>query len=178
MTGSHDEAGTNNRLQRAIRSVARRRTGASDDMTSCPMCSSQLEAIEVAPCFDCGHVAAELEECANGEHEYHVFSIWGQEIVLCDFCDADFGSYFPDFWGLPAGPLPDYPLELVRPVDRPEISKDQYCAACKHRLAFLLFRRRAIDHNAARQFVGAGAASRPGSTQAFGDGGLHAVPRP
>ncbi|MCC8468961.1 hypothetical protein LN470_03860 [Xanthomonas phaseoli] len=91
----------------------------------------------------------ELQECLRGEHEYHLFRIWGQEIVLCDFCDADFGSYFPNFWGLPAGCPPDYPLELVTKIENPHLAQDGHCAACQHRLAFLLFRRRAIDHNAA-----------------------------
>ncbi|AMU96973.1 hypothetical protein TP47_03775 [Xanthomonas citri pv. aurantifolii] len=118
-------------------------------MTSCPICSLQLQEIDVAPCFDCGHVPGELDECIHGEHEYHAFEIWGQEIVLCDFCDADFGSYFPDYWGLPAGPLPDYPLHLVRKAERPGIGRDLYCANCNHRLEFLLFRSRVVAQNAA-----------------------------
>ncbi len=118
-------------------------------MTNCPICLAQLQEIEVAPCFDCGHIHRELDECIRGEHEYHVFEIWGQEIVLCDFCDADFGSYSPDYWGLPEGPLPDYPLHLVRKVESPSIGRDLYCANCNHRLDFLLFRSRAVAHNAA-----------------------------
>jgi len=117
--------------------------------TSCPLCAGSLELIEVAPCFDCGHSPDELGELARAEHEYHVFEIWGHEIVLCDFCDADFGSYYPEYWGLPAGPLPDYPLTLLRKVDNPEIGRDGYCPSCKHRLAFLLFRVSAKAHNGA-----------------------------
>ena len=118
-------------------------------MTDCPVCSTRLKATDTAPCFDCGHMAHELGECARGEHEYHVFELWGREIVLCDFCDADFGSYFPDYWGLPEGPLPDYPLHLIRKLDSPGIEQDLYCVTCKHRLAFLLFRAHALAHNAA-----------------------------
>jgi len=53
----------------------------------------------VAPCFDCGHEESELGELAAGEHEYHRYRIFDREIVLCDFCDADFGSYYPSFVG-------------------------------------------------------------------------------
>lgn len=116
-------------------------------MTHCPICSTQLQAIDVAPCYDCGHLPGELDECPRGEHEYGIFELRGQEITLCDFCDADFGSYHPEYWGLPAGPLPDYPLHLIRKLDRPVIGQDLYCAHCNHRLAFLLFRAHAVARN-------------------------------
>jgi len=116
--------------------------------TVCPVCSGPLEERGVAPCFDCGHAASEVEEYKRGEHKYHVFSLWGQELVLCDFCDADFGSYYPDYFGLPEGPLPDYPLQLVRQVETPVLSKDLYCSHCKHRLAFLDFLSKVRAHNA------------------------------
>ncbi|MBB4132960.1 MULTISPECIES: hypothetical protein [unclassified Xanthomonas] len=118
-------------------------------MKNCPFCSSTLEAIDVAPCFDCGHATQELEHFSRKEHEYNVFELWDREIVLCDFCDADFGSYYPDYWGLPDGPLPIYPLTLLREVDNPSITQDFYCATCKHRLDFLMFRLHAMAHNAA-----------------------------
>lgn len=105
----------------------------------CPICAGSLEERAVAPCFDCGHSPSELEEFERGEHEYHAFSIWGHELVLCDFCDADFGSYHPDYFGRPAGPHPDYPLQLIRKVEQPSLAKDFYCPNCKHRLAFLIF---------------------------------------
>lgn len=117
--------------------------------TSCPICAGSLEMIDIAPCFDCGHSPSELGELVRGEHEYHVFEIWGHEIVLCDFCDADFGSYYPEYWGLPRGPFPDYLLALVRKVGNPEVGRDWFCPACKHRLAFLRFRSLAMAHNAA-----------------------------
>ncbi|MFC0682595.1 hypothetical protein ACFFGH_32605 [Lysobacter korlensis] len=121
----------------------------TDIVCNCPICSSALTPIQVAPCFDCGHAQRELEDWAHGKHEYRVYRIWGQDIVLCDFCDADFGSYFPDYWGLPEGPLPDYPLDLVSIVENPQLSQDGYCNQCQHRLAFLRFRQQAIDHNSA-----------------------------
>ena len=117
-------------------------------MTDCPICSTELQSITVAPCFDCGHAPAEVEQFARGEHRYHVFELWGREIVLCDFCDADFGSYFPDYWGMPQRPHPDYPLRLVRALESPATGQDFYCGNCKHRLAFLVFRQHAKTHHA------------------------------
>ncbi len=115
----------------------------------CPICSGALKEIQVAPCFDCGHASDEHEECQQGAHKYHRFNLWGQELVLCDFCDADFGSYFPSYLGLPEGAPQDYPLELIAMVPSPAIAKDLYCNHCKHRLAFLQFLKAARAHNAA-----------------------------
>lgn len=115
----------------------------------CPVCYGTLNKIKVAPCFDCGHAPEEIAELAHGEHEYHIFEIWGQNIVLCDFCDADFGSYFPDYFGLPEGPPQEYPLELIEMLDSPTIGIDLYCSSCRHRLAFLKFLKAARSHNAA-----------------------------
>lgn len=103
----------------------------------CPICSTHLSKRDVAPCYDCGHEESELDECKRGEHDYNVFELWGYEIVLCDFCDVDFGSYYPEYWGLPPGPLPEYPLNLLKPVVQPTITTDLYCSSCDHRLAFL-----------------------------------------
>ena len=117
-------------------------------MNDCPLCTGPLSPIEVAPCFDCGHAPRELDECRRGEHEYYVVELWGRELVLCDFCYADFGSYFPDYWGLPDGPLPDYPLRIVRDVEKLAVAQDMYCPTCQHRLAFLRFRHHALARNA------------------------------
>jgi len=115
----------------------------------CPICSGQLKSKAVVPCFDCGHSLAELGGCERGEHEYHAFSIWGQEIVLGDFCDAAFGSYFPDYFGLPSGPLSDYPLELLCKIETPINTEDFYCSQYMHRLAFLNFLSKVRAQNAA-----------------------------
>ena len=114
----------------------------------CPVCESALESRAVAPCLDCGHELSELDELRRGEHEYHVYELWDEQLVLCDFCDADFGSYYPEYWGLPQGPLPDYPLKQVRKLEHPSIEADWYCATCKHRLAFLTLLKRARAKNA------------------------------
>lgn len=117
----------------------------------CPICSTELTERDVAPCFDCGHSESELGEFKRAEHEYNVFELWSHELVLCDFCDADFGSYFPEHWGLPPGPLPEYPLHLIAPVQAPSISTDAYCPKCNHRLAFLNVLAAVRKQNAASQ---------------------------
>nr|WP_298123406.1 hypothetical protein [uncultured Pseudoxanthomonas sp.] len=116
-------------------------------MNLCPLCSNPLTLIDVAPCFDCGHSPRELDGCRQEAHRYYVCQLWDRELVLCDFCYADFGSYFPDYWGMPAGPLPDYPLDAIRELDRPGVAQDMYCTTCQHRLAFLLFRHHALARN-------------------------------
>ncbi len=107
--------------------------------SKCPICEGMMERRTVAPCYDCGHLPHELEELARGEHEYHHFSIYGQQIVLCDFCDADFGSYYPEYLGLSGKRPQEYPLELISKVVEPAQEEDGYCPACRHRAAFLTF---------------------------------------
>ena len=86
----------------------------------CPICNENMKKKKVAPCFDCGHEESEISELINDEHEYHIFEVFGQEIVLCDFCDADFGSYYPDYFGM-SGEFPkDYPLELIKKLTHPK----------------------------------------------------------
>ncbi len=91
----------------------------------------------------------ELEELAEGAHRYREYRVWGLRIVLCDFCDADFGSYFPSHFGFKAedrARLDDLEfLREVEPSSAPDY--DKYCPKCQHRLAFLNFRRAAIDLN-------------------------------
>jgi hypothetical protein len=92
----------------------------------------------------------ELEELAKGEHRYAEYRVWGLEIVLCDFCDADFGSYYPNYFGMKTDErtgLSD--LEFVRDVEPPKVvCYDKYCPECQHRLAFLEFRQTAIAQHA------------------------------
>lgn len=103
----------------------------------CPICSAAMTDRTVAPCYDCGHAESEIGEFERGEHEYNVFELWRHELVLCDFCCADFGSYFPEYWGLASGPPAEYPLNYLRPVPSPALATDAYCPECNHRLAFL-----------------------------------------
>ena len=114
---------------------------------NCPLCSKPLEKREVAPCHECGGDPQELDELARGEHEYHRYEVFDQSLVLCDFCDSDFASYFPETFGLPAGPCQEYPLERISRIEDPKPDVDEYCPSCQHRLAFLLFLQAARDKN-------------------------------
>lgn len=118
-------------------------------MHNCPICNGILEEKTVAPCFDCGYDSTELEELGKGEHEYFLYRIFELELVLCDFCDADFGSYYPEYFGL-KGEFPkgqNYDLQRMGQVKTPSISRDLYCKECKHRLAFLDFLKNARINN-------------------------------
>lgn len=119
-------------------------------MIHCPICQTALETRQIAPCWDCGHRPGELAECAAGEHLYHEFRAFGGlPIVLCDFCDADFGSYYDSYFGGSGAGLVGEVLELVSEVAPPvEPRHDHYCPKCEHRLDFLLFQEAAIKLHA------------------------------
>jgi len=117
----------------------------------CPICSNAMQEIPVAPCHCCGHNPREIGECERKEHQYHRFTLFGCPVVLCDFCDADFGSYYPEYLGLPGktpGDYPNgYPLELVDRVEPACQGMDLYCTSCQHRLAYLLFIKAVREHS-------------------------------
>lgn len=113
----------------------------------CPICSGDLEMRKVAPCYDCGHDPNELREFINGEHEYNLYKIYGQELVLCDFCDADFDSYYPDHLGLPEETANNNPLEHIYKLKSPRLNEDGYCKKCDARLAFLVFLKNIREKN-------------------------------
>lgn len=116
----------------------------------CPICSTELQVIDVAPCWDCGHLPRELEELKKEEHTYSVFRVFEtHEVVLCDFCDADFGSYLPSYFGLPdTGHVIGDHLEFVRDLPKPWLpTKDKFCPECAHRLKFLNLRQTILDES-------------------------------
>lgn len=96
-------------------------------------------------------MSRELAELDNGEHTYSEFRVFGHHlIVLCDFCDADFGSYLPSYFGLPeTGRVIDDPqMELIRELPRPwKRTEEKFCPYCQKSLQFLEFRKRVIDEN-------------------------------
>jgi hypothetical protein len=72
----------------------------------CPICNYKMNITLTTPCFDCGDEKEEVECIAQdkplfaGEEkttfaEHEMFP-W-HKMILCDFCDADFGSYSPDY---------------------------------------------------------------------------------
>ena len=106
----------------------------------CPVCATALEVRDVAPCFECGADAGELEELAAGEHTYAELLALGEPLVLCDFCQADFTSYDPAYFNRPRGTkLGLGEFQFVRELRDPAPGKDKFCPRCNHRLAFLRF---------------------------------------
>ena len=107
----------------------------------CPLCHSPLEIRDVAPCMECGHRPEEIEHALTGQHTYTEQRIFGTlTLILCDFCEADFGSFYPEFFGLPWNARTSFDkMDFVRSVDEVVIGKDKYCPECDYRLAFLEF---------------------------------------
>jgi hypothetical protein len=110
--------------------------------THCPLCFEPLEVRDVAPCMDCGHDPQEVEHARAGRHTYAEYRIFGElSLVLCDFCQVDFGSYDPTWFGLPRGTrigFGERDWQLIRSVS-PTTTRGRCCAACGHRLSFLEF---------------------------------------
>ena len=111
--------------------------------THCPLCFEPLEVREVGPCMDCGVDSKEIEHAKDGMHTYAEYRIFADlSLVLCNFCQCDFSSYDPSFFGLPRGT----PVGMERPRGwefvrevQPVITKDKCCTRCGHRLPFLEF---------------------------------------
>lgn len=83
----------------------------------------------------------EIEHFRRGQHTYQRLEIFaGLELVLCNFCMVDFGSYDPTYFGLPSRSRIGFErMRFVQDVPSPGIGKDKYCTHCKRRLAFLKF---------------------------------------
>lgn len=117
--------------------------------THCPLCYELLEVREVGPCMDCGFHPVEIEHARAGKHTYAEFRIFGElSLVLCNFCQCDFSSYDPTFFGLPRGTR----VGMERPQGwayvrdaLPVIVEDKCCAQCRYRLPFLEFVARARE---------------------------------
>ena len=107
----------------------------------CPICGDELETRDVAPCIECGSRQDEIQHFLDGNHTYQELEVLpGHLLVLCNFCMVDFGSYNPQYFGLPK----DYKLgyeymRVVRDVQDLAITKDACCNSCNARLEFLKF---------------------------------------
>lgn len=123
----------------------------------CPICFSDLELKDCAPCDDCGHLEEEIKHFKQGIHQYNIYNIYkGLRLQLCDFCEVDFGSYKSEYLGFNNNKRIGYgSFEFVFSVENPSIEKDKYCPECGRRLKFLKFLRElremlekeAIDNN-------------------------------
>jgi hypothetical protein len=105
----------------------------------CPICYSKLEVKDVAPCMECGHLDEELLHFQN--HTYSEVKIFGElALVLCNFCQVDFGSYIPEFFGLPrTAKIGFSQMQFLNSIDDFSIKKDKFCPECHHRIQFLRF---------------------------------------
>ena len=105
----------------------------------CPLCYGSLETRVVAPCYDCGHDPRELQDLAEGQHDYDEVEVCGVRAVLCDFCQADFPSYDPAYFGGRYGVPIGRDMQVIRTLREPSPGVDKYCPTCQRRLAFLRF---------------------------------------
>lgn len=115
----------------------------------CPFCGSEFEIREVTPCIECGageeRVQILKKDIAEGfEHDsiqYNLYRIFDElEIVLCDPCALDLGSYDPEYFGLSKYENIGFgKLQFLKKIDNPYLSKDKYCPECKQRLAYIKF---------------------------------------
>jgi hypothetical protein len=116
----------------------------------CPLCYSELEVRDVAPCDECGAQPEELTHFAAGKHSFMEYEIFPPlKLTLCNFCDVDFGSSDPTFFGLPRNARIGYQfMRALRRIEAPTLGKDKYCPACNRRLSFLRFVHQARQQHA------------------------------
>jgi hypothetical protein len=109
--------------------------------THCPLCYTELEVADVAPCMECGNLPEEIEHALAGKHTYAEMRIFDDlALVLCDFCQVDFGSFNPEIFGLPRDARIGYDkMQFLRDVEEIRIGKDKVCPSCKYQLPFLKF---------------------------------------
>jgi len=91
--------------------------------------------------MQCGNLPEEIEHALARKHSYAEVRIFGDlNLVLCDFCQVDFGSFKSEVFGLPKDVRIGYEkMQFLRIVEDVHIGKDKVCPSCKHRLPFLKF---------------------------------------
>jgi len=91
--------------------------------------------------MDCGHLPEELVHFSEGQHTYDEIELLDRfRLVLCDFCQVDFGSYEADYLGLPKRRRVGFEhMRVIRHFADPSVGKDWVCKVCNHRSAFLKF---------------------------------------
>ncbi|WP_341900898.1 hypothetical protein [Fluviicola taffensis] len=110
-------------------------------MEQCPICYHELEVRDCAPCDDCGWDAKEINHLNQGIHTYTTYEVYnGLQLTLCNFCDVDFGSYRPEFFGFSNGKRIGFQnFAFVKELVDPQVTKDKFCPKCSMRLKFLTF---------------------------------------
>lgn len=91
--------------------------------------------------MDCGHDPIELGHHAEGRHTYAEYRVFGSlSLILCNFCQVDFGSYDSNYFGLPASARIGFEyMAFVHDYDPPPQTFDKVCPECHRRLSFLEF---------------------------------------
>lgn len=119
----------------------------------CPICFSELEKCQTAPCYRCGVSEMEIQHWKDGIHRYSENEMFGQRIVLCDYCLYDFCSENGTFYGLTSKTAKSW-VEIrpemithCKSLDQTQLISDKYCSECEQRFAFLRFLEQARLHN-------------------------------
>ena len=107
--------------------------------TNCPVCFTELIIKKVTPCAECGADDVELDHYK--EHTYHEYVLYHEiRLVLCDFCDVDFASYNPTYFGFEKGRRIGYQdFKFVRKITDIKVVHGKYCPECNNTLPFLKF---------------------------------------
>ena len=127
----------------------RAQTSQAMNESSCPICFTALEVADVAPCMECGHLPQEIEHALSGKHSCAEMRIFGDlTLVLCNFCQVDFGSIDPQYFGLPKNSVIGFQkVQFVRNVMETGVTRDKVCPNCNHRSRFLRFVQAARELN-------------------------------
>jgi hypothetical protein len=95
---------------------------------------------DVSPCMECGGDPRELRMLEHQAHSYNALLVFGEyPLVLCDFCQVDFGTYPSYFFGLPRHRHLGFNDLVYQEKVAPTLSQDWVCGDCGYRLAFLNF---------------------------------------
>jgi len=94
---------------------------------NCPICKSFMTKIDVTPCYNCGHESIEIKNFKVYKNEYFLSKIYEEEIILCDFCVADFESYQADYFGVKNKSQVATVVNPIKKILNAEIKKDYYC---------------------------------------------------
>ncbi len=108
-------------------------------MKNCPICNSVLTDRIVTPCMDCGGDEFELDHYL--EHRYTQYETYfGSLITLCNYCETDFRSYKPTYFGFHKNKRPSIQdFNFIRELKDPKLSTDKFYLTYNQRSAFLKF---------------------------------------
>ncbi len=70
---------------------------------------------------------------------HYLVEVLGRELVLCDFCHADFGSFDPEYLGQESGSGEVQITQLGKFRTSTPTHLAAFCPKCEHQLPFLHF---------------------------------------